>query len=65
MDIILTATKKHKTQHTVEEIIHQFTSFEYGSDRAHTSSSTGNVTVPPQGLIWDGTNYSCAYNAFF
>jgi hypothetical protein len=59
------SNKKHKTQHAVEENIHKFTSFEYGSDESHTSLLTGNVPVPPQGLIWDGANYSCAYDAFF
>lgn len=49
----------------MEENIHKFTSFEYGSDESHTSLLTGNVPVPPQGLIWDGANYSCAYDAFF
>jgi hypothetical protein len=31
----------------------------------HIQTSVNDMAVNPKGLVWDGTNYSCAYDAFF
>jgi len=30
----------------------------------HIQSSVNDVVICPKGLVWDNTNYSCAYDAF-
>jgi hypothetical protein len=60
----MNSNKKQKTEHTVEETSNYFLSIGYEFDKAHLSS-TENDNFSPAGLIWDGLNYSCAYDAFF
>jgi len=59
------SNKKQKTKHTVEETSNYLSSIGYEFDKVHKHSPTENDNFSPVGLIWDGSNYSCAYDAFF
>jgi hypothetical protein len=51
--------KKQKTQSSYTEGSHHDK-----SEIVHIQSSVNDVVICPKGLVWDNTNYSCAYDAF-
>lgn len=53
-------SKKYKNQTSCAEVFQQDQ-----SNMVHVPSSAVDMIVHPKGLIWDSTNYSCAYDAFF